>query len=187
MEDSTFKVVFAGNQGVGKSTLLCRFAEGTFQEELSEFEMKKRAVTINGNEYALAFFDTAGQERFRTLTSGYYSNTQAAILVYDVTDEQSYMDLPNWLRDVNRYSRDPVLMILANKTDLGNGKIELEEAQSYAEANRCKFFAVSAKDGSNIDQAFNALAEAIVAKKSSGDTAEPAAEEKKSSGCCTLL
>jgi len=186
MEDSTYKIVFAGDQGVGKTTLLCRFAEGTFQENIGEFEMKKRVATVDGQEVALGFFDTAGQERFRTLTSGYYTNTTAAIIVYDTSNEQSYIELPNWVRDVNRYSRDAVKMILANKTDLGSSKVDMEEAQSYAEANRCLFFAVSAKDGSNIDDAFNALVRTILAKKTkAGDDAAPAVEEK--SGCCTLL
>ena len=134
---------------------------------------------------ALVFFDTAGQERFRTLTSGFYNQTSAAIIVYDVTDEQSFIDLPNWVRDVVRYTKDTTLMILANKIDLGKGKIEFEEAQSYAEANRCKFFAVSAKDGTGIDEAFNSFIEAIAAKKKS--TEEAAAPAEKSKGCCTLL
>jgi len=185
MEESTFKVVFAGSEGVGKTTLLCRFAEGTFQENIGEFEMKKRVATVNGQEVALAFFDTAGQERFRTLTSGYYTNTSAAIIVYDVMDEQSYVDLPNWVRDVTRYSKDPVLMILANKVDLGKGKVELDEAQNYAEANRCKFFSVSAKDGTGIDEAFNCLVEEIIKKKRG--SVEPAAAGEKKSGCCVLL
>jgi len=184
MEDSTFKVVFAGSEGVGKTTILCRFAEGTFQENIPEFEMKKRVCNVDGKEYALAFFDTAGQERFRTLTSGYYTNTTAAVIVYDVNDEQSYTELPNWVRDVNRYGKEPVLMILANKTDLGKGNIDLDEAQSYAEANRCKFFAVSAKEGTNMDEAFDCLLQAIIKKK--GGETQPVVEEKKS-GCCVIM
>jgi len=187
MEDSTFKIIFAGNQGVGKTSLLCRFVEGTFQDNIGEFEVKKRAVTVDGEEYALAFFDTAGQERFRTLTSGYYTNMNAAVMVYDVSDEQSYIDLPNWVGDVKRYGRDAVMMILANKTDLGNGKIDLEEAQSYAEANQCKFFAVSAKDGSKIDDAFQALVEAVVEKKKAQVAADEPPPAPEKSGCCTLL
>jgi len=135
----------------------------------------------------LAFFDTAGQERFRTLTSGYYTNTTAAILVYDVTDDQSYTELPNWIRGVARYSKDPVLLILGNKTDLGQSKIDAEEAQNLADANRCKFFEVSAKDGTNIDQAFDYLVRTIYEKKRGHVEEAPAPEPEKKGGCCLLM
>ena len=144
---------------------------------------KKRVATVNGQEVKLVFFDTAGQERFRTLTSGYYTNTHVAIIVYDSNDEQSYIDLPHWVRDVTRYTKDSVMIILSNKCDLGKGKIEVEEAQSYAEANRCKFFTVSAKDGTGIDDAFNSMVQALLEKKNG--TADAAAEKK--SGCCLVM
>ena len=129
------------------------------------------------------FFDTAGQERFRTLTSGYYTNTNVAIIVYDVSDEQSYIDLPHWVRDVTRYTKDAMLMILANKSDLGNGKIEVEEAQNYAEANHCKFFTVSAKEGTGIDDAFQAMVQALLEKKNGSKEPEP----EKKGGCCLVM
>ena len=186
MEDeSTFKIILTGNTGVGKTSLLCRFAERTFQDDISEFEMKKRAVTVNGKTYTLALFDTAGQERFRTLTSGFYNNTHGAILVYDVTDEQSYIDIPNWLRDVNRYTTDPVRMILANKTDLGASKVDREEVASYADANRCSFYEVSAKEGTNTEEAFMHLVEELVEKRFGQKDEAPAEKEPK--GCCTLM
>ena len=146
-------------------------------------EQKKRVATYDGEEVKLVFFDTAGQERFRTLTSGYYTNTNVAVMIYDSNDEQSYIDLPHWVRDVTRYTKDAVLMILANKCDLGKGKIEVEEAQNYAEANRCKFFSVSAKDGTGIDEAFNAMVQAVVEKKKGSKDPEP----EKKGGCCLLM
>jgi len=189
MEDSTFKVVFAGHQGAGKTTLLCRFAEGTFQDNIPEFETKKRVMNVNGCDIAIVFFDTAGQERFRTLTSGYYSNSSGAIIVFDVSDEESYKEADNWVRDVKRYSsRDATLMLVGNKTDLGPPKVDLTEAQTFAEANHCKFFTVSAKDGTNIDDALNTLVEDILAKKKTDAPEEKTpAPEKEKSGCCTIM
>lgn len=143
-------------------------------------------MTVNGKSYTVALFDTAGQERFRTLTSGFYNNTHGAVLVYDATDEQSFTDIPNWLRDVNRYTTDPVRMIVANKTDLGAAKVDREEVASYADANRCSFYEVSAKEGTNTEEAFMHLVEELVEKRF-GQKDEEAPAEKEPKGCCILM
>jgi len=188
-DDSTFKLAFGGNQGVGKSTILCRFAEGTFQENIPEFEMKRRDVNVDGKEIGVAMFDTAGQERFRTLTAGYYANTAAAVIVFDVTDPESYEAVPNWVNDVRRYVKNATVMILANKTDLDDKKVDMDEVRSYADNNKFLFYPVSAKDGTNIDEAFNSLLKAVIAsrKKEEEDDDEQPQKPEKSSGCCTIM
>eukprot|EP00252_Welwitschia_mirabilis_P011167 TRINITY_DN2510_c0_g1_i2.p1 TRINITY_DN2510_c0_g1~~TRINITY_DN2510_c0_g1_i2.p1 ORF type:complete len:167 (+),score=26.44 TRINITY_DN2510_c0_g1_i2:436-936(+) len=117
-----FKVLLIGDSGVGKSSLLLRFTNDTFDDlpPTVGIDFRFRRMTIGGKRLKLAIWDTAGQERFRTMTSAYYRGAQGVILVYDVTRRETFTSLSEvWLKELDLYStyQDCVKMVVGNKID----------------------------------------------------------------------
>uniref|UniRef100_A0AAQ5X6R6 RAB18A, member RAS oncogene family n=1 Tax=Amphiprion ocellaris TaxID=80972 RepID=A0AAQ5X6R6_AMPOC len=129
MEDdilTTLKILIIGESGVGKSSLLLRFTDDTFDPEQSAtigVDFKVKTISVDGNKAKLAIWDTAGQERFRTLTPSYYRGAQGVILVYDVTRRETFTKLDNWLNELETYCtrNDLVKMLVGNKIDKVSG------------------------------------------------------------------
>jgi len=171
----TFKVIIIGNPAVGKTSLLIRYTDDKFEEEPSEtteVDNRLKQVTINGQELKLIYWDTCGQERFRTLTSSYYRGASAIVFVFSVTDEMSYEDIPEWIQSSVTYSRssvssdsqDEILKILiGNKIDVSESKrkISTSKAKKLADDHHMLYFETSAKDGTNVDECFKKVAELI--------------------------
>ncbi|XP_012588221.1 PREDICTED: ras-related protein Rab-18 isoform X2 [Condylura cristata] len=119
---TTLKILIIGESGVGKSSLLLRFTDDTFDPELAAtigVDFKVKTISVDGNKAKLAIWDTAGQERFRTLTPSYYRGAQGVILVYDVTRRDTFVKLDNWLSELETYCtrNDIVNMLVGNKID----------------------------------------------------------------------
>ncbi|XP_011804617.1 ras-related protein Rab-18 isoform X3 [Pongo pygmaeus] len=119
---TTLKILIIGESGVGKSSLLLRFTDDTFDPELAAtigVDFKVKTISVDGNKAKLAIWDTAGQERFRTLTPSYYRGAQGVILVYDVTRRDTFVKLDNWLNELETYCtrNDIVNMLVGNKID----------------------------------------------------------------------
>ncbi|XP_043823097.1 ras-related protein Rab-18 isoform X2 [Dromiciops gliroides] len=119
---TTLKILIIGESGVGKSSLLLRFTDDTFDPELAAtigVDFKVKTISVDGNKAKLAIWDTAGQERFRTLTPSYYRGAQGVILVYDVTRRDTFVKLDNWLNELETYCtrNDIVKMLVGNKID----------------------------------------------------------------------
>ena len=111
----------------------------------------------------LQVWDTAGQERFRTITQTYYKGAMGIILVYDCTEETTFNNISNWLKQIEAHASSGVAKVLvANKTDLPNRVISTERGQQLAEEYGLKFFETSAKTGSNINEMFFEVADQIV-------------------------
>ena len=100
--DYVFKILLIGNSAVGKSSLLMRFAEDIFSENFLPtigVDFKIRTFEAAGSKVKLQMWDTAGQQKFKTITSAYYRGAQGILLVYDITDKKSFTDLQQWLED----------------------------------------------------------------------------------------
>jgi len=178
-----YKIIILGNPNVGKTSLILRWAEGKFDEEGAEnVDSKTKSVMLGNKEVKLTVTDTAGQERFRTLTSSYYRNADAILVVFDITNEDSYTDVPAWVEEGQRYAVDSIMFLVGNKTDLSEERVtEATKAEEYAKDEEIAFYMeTSAKTGTNVDALFLA-----VAKKLEGsynpDGEEEAADTKKSS------
>ncbi|XP_032145756.1 ras-related protein Rab-18-like isoform X2 [Sapajus apella] len=122
---TTLKILIIGESGVGKSSLLLRFTDDTFDPELAAtigVDFKVKTISVDGNKAKLAIWDTAGQERFRALTPSYYRGAQGVILVYDVTRRDTFVKLDNWLNELETYCtrNDIVNMLVGNKIDKEN-------------------------------------------------------------------
>jgi len=160
----TFKVLLVGDSGVGKSSLLLRFATGEFEDDLQAtigVDFKSKIVTVGTEKVKLTIWDTAGQERFRTLTSSYYRGAHGIVYVFDVTRRETFESLGEiWMHEVGMYStiEDSIKMIVANKTDLAEQReVEREECIEFAKKHGCLYVETSAKGNVAVDQAFEEL------------------------------
>uniref|UniRef100_A0A914UYT4 small monomeric GTPase n=1 Tax=Plectus sambesii TaxID=2011161 RepID=A0A914UYT4_9BILA len=164
---TTLKVLIIGESGVGKSSLLIRFVDDTFDPEQPAtigVDFKVTTLTVDGNKVKLAIWDTAGQERFRTLTPSYYRGAQGVICVYDVSNRASYDRLQHWLTELETYSTktDVVKMLVANKIDREKREVTREEGLKFARKHCMLFIEASAKTRESVQCAFEELVEKVI-------------------------
>lgn len=177
--DYLIKLLLIGDSGVGKSCLLLRFSEDSFTPTFIStigIDFKIRTVEIDGKRIKLQIWDTAGQERFRTITTAYYRGAMGILLVYDVTDERSFLSIRNWIANIDQFASEGVNRILiGNKCDMTTRRvIEYSAGKMLADEYGIRFLETSAKNSTNVDEAFISLARDI--KKRAIDTVPIAAE-----------
>ncbi|CAF4146724.1 unnamed protein product, partial [Rotaria magnacalcarata] len=160
----TFKILIIGDSGVGKSSLMVRFVDDIFTPAYITtigVDFKMSTINVDGHQCRIQIWDTAGQERFRVITSTYYRGADGVIIVYDVTNGESFANLKDWITEMERHCDKTVPKILVgNKDDNDNelGKVVLtSDARAYAEQKVLPFFETSAKDNKNISEAFNEI------------------------------
>ncbi|OLY80358.1 Ras-related protein Rab-8A [Smittium mucronatum] len=163
------------NLGVGKSCLLLRFSDDSFTPSFITtigIDFKIRTIELDGKRIKLQIWDTAGQERFRTITTAYYRGAMGILLVYDVTDERSFNNIHNWIRNVEQHANEGVDKILiGNKCDIDERKvITTDQGKALANEYGLSFLETSAKSNINVEEAFYKLARHI--KKRLIDSAE---------------
>ncbi|KAK2707632.1 ras-related protein ORAB-1-like [Artemia franciscana] len=164
--DYLFKLLLIGDSGVGKSCLLLRFADDTYTESYIStigVDFKIRTIELEGKTIKLQIWDTAGQERFRTITSSYYRGAHGIIVVYDVTDQESFNNVRQWLEEIDRYACENVnRLLVGNKCDLAAKKVvDYQIAKDYADQLGIPFLETSAKNATNVEQAFLKMASEI--------------------------
>jgi small GTP-binding protein len=146
--DQIFKVILIGDWGVGKSSILHRVINDEFPSHSSTvgIEFMQKVIDLHKKKLILQVWDTAGQDRFNSITSTYYRSAVGALLVYDVTNRESFASLDTWIEELkSKTSENIVLMILGNKIDLGTARtVTFDEGFDYAKANSCLFSEVSA-------------------------------------------
>jgi len=164
--DYLFKLLLIGDSGVGKSCLLLRFADDTYTESYIStigVDFKIRTIELNGKTIKLQIWDTAGQERFRTITSSYYRGAHGIIVVYDITDQVSFNNVKQWLQEIDRYACENVnKLLVGNKCDLANKRaVDTKVAKEFADSLGIPFLETSAKNATNVEQAFLTMAAEI--------------------------
>uniref|UniRef100_A0A1A9ZE49 Ras-related protein Rab-21 n=1 Tax=Glossina pallidipes TaxID=7398 RepID=A0A1A9ZE49_GLOPL len=163
-----FKVVLLGEGCVGKTSIVLRYVEDKFNPQhistLQASFLTKKVNLDNGAKVQLNIWDTAGQERFHALGPIYYRGSHGAILVYDITDEDSFQKVKNWVKELKRMlGSDIVLTIAGNKTDLENERtVPFEDALDYADSVGAYYFETSAKANENIEKLFTELTEFMI-------------------------
>eukprot|EP00887_Chlorella_sp_A99_P006405 scaffold3.g6405.t1 len=165
--DFLFKLLLIGDSGVGKSCLLLRFADDTYTESYIStigVDFKIRTVELDGKVIKLQIWDTAGQERFRTITSSYYRGAHGIIVVFDVTDQDSFNNVKQWLNEIDRrahgYANENVnKLLVGNKVDLTSKRVvDSATAKAFADEIGIPYIETSAKNATN---AFMAMAAEI--------------------------
>ncbi|CAB9500135.1 Ras-related protein Rab [Seminavis robusta] len=166
--DYLFKVLIIGDASVGKSSMLLRFTDDSFDEHIQStigVDFKVKHMDVSGKRIKLTIWDTAGQERFRTLTSSYYRGAHGVVLVYDVTRTDSFENLEQWLKEVQLYSpnggENVVKLLVGNKIDLER-TVPREQAEAWARSQGMLFLEASAKTKLGIRQVFMEVVQKIV-------------------------
>ena len=154
-----YKLIFLGDQNVGKSCILNRFMNDTFTEEYQAtigLDFQSKNVQIDNQDIHLLLYDTAGQEKFRSLIPMYTRDSNIILLVYEINNKDSFIHLPDWLNDLSNVNKDDVIFALVgNKIDLEEKRqVSIEEGKSYAEQNGFLFHEVSAKTGEGFSDLF---------------------------------
>jgi len=201
--DHLFKLLLVGDSAVGKSSILLRFTDGTFDEEQNAtcgVDFKVKMLKQAGKTIKATIWDTAGQERFRTLTSSYYRGAQGIVLTYDVTRRETFYHINTWLEEVEKYTpggtKDVILVLVGNKVDLESERqVSTKEGEAWARQRGMLFIETSAKTKLGIQEVFQELVQKIletpalmyntISPKGKKDvSADLSQAQDDSQGCC---
>ena len=160
--DMIFKIVLIGDTSVGKTNILSKYLTDEFDAKSKatvgvEFGVKN--FKIENNIVKVQIWDTAGEERYRSITNAYYKGAKGSLLVYDITNKKSFENVEKWISDLKANADEDISMILlGNKTDLEDKRVvSTEEGKNKAEFYNLTFMETSALNGNNIQEAFNEL------------------------------
>ena len=168
-----FKLVIIGNSFVGKTSLMLRYADDVFKSKhISTIgvDFKIVNVEVDGTVVKLQIWDTAGQDRFRTISSTYYRGAHGAIIVYDVSSVDSFNKVEHWLEDMDTYKKNVYKIIVGNKNDntddsLNSKAVSSRDAQLLAKRLNLKLFETSAKENINVKEVFEDMARELLEKE----------------------
>lgn len=161
-----YKLVFLGDQGVGKTCIINRFVYDSFDKNYQAtigIDFLSKTMYLDDRTVRLQLWDTAGQERFRSLIPSYIRDSSVAVVVYDTTSRASFLNSSKWIDDIrSERGHDVVIMLVGNKTDLTDRRqISIEEGATKAAEEHIFFIETSAKAGFNVKQLFRRLAYAL--------------------------
>eukprot|EP00794_Sanderia_malayensis_P002460 gene2460-2833_t len=177
--DYLVKLLALGDSGVGKTSFLYQYTEGKFNPKFISTvgidfrEKHKHHHTINpdgtrskkAQRVHLQLWDTAGQERFRSLTAAFFRDAMGFLLMFDLTHEDSYVNVRSWLSQLqtHAYSENPMIVLIGNKADLEKErKVDFDDAKALADSLGLKYFETSAKSGDHVDDAIDALLDLVM-------------------------
>lgn len=196
-----FKLVFLGEQSVGKTSLITRFMydsfDNTYQATIG-IDFLSKTMYLEDRTVRLQLWDTAGQERFRSLIPSYIRDSTVAVVVYDITNYNSFQQTSKWIDDVRtERGNDVIIMLVGNKTDLSDKRqITTEEGERKAKELNVMFIETSAKAGYNVKQLFRRVAAALPGMESTTERSNkedlievklkdtPTAPEPQNGGWC---
>ena len=164
--DYLFKILIIGESGVAKTCLLLRFTEDSFTTTFLTtigIDFKIKIINLENKLIKLQIWDTAGQERFRTITKTYYKGAHGIILTYDVTDQDSFKNIRNWIKQIEANAQGNVKRVLVgNKCDKPDRVVTEEEGKKLADDYSMSFFETSAKTNKNVTEVFYHLTKEIL-------------------------
>ena len=169
--DYFMKIVLVGDSGVGKTNLVKRFIDGQVPENLTNtiaVDFFSKDLMIKNHSVKVQFWDTAGQEKYRAIANAYYKNAQGAIIVYEITNRETFENVSKWLQELNEFGEKGItVLLIGNKIDLKeNRQVSFEEGQKIADAKGALFFETSAKtnEENSVTKAFDKLISDMLSK-----------------------
>ena len=170
MEEINLKILLVGDTCVGKTSLLLRYIDDDFPDKhltTVGVEHLLKSFEYRGFNIQLQIWDTAGQERYRSVTNSFFHNADGILFVYDLTNENTFEGVKNWIEESEKRGNDAKKILLGNKCDLKHKKkVSDEEVKIYLKDNDLDFFETSAKENINIKEAFEKITELIFMGKS---------------------
>ncbi|KAF2905522.1 hypothetical protein ILUMI_00655 [Ignelater luminosus] len=162
---ATYKILVLGDSNVGKTCMVHRFCDERYYDTYIStigIDFKQKIINLDGVPVKLQIWDTAGQERFRTLTTAYYRGAMGILLMYDVTNLESYNHITYWLKNIEENASSDVVTVLAgNKCEAPERCVDLASGKKIAETFDLPFIEVSCKDNVNVEESFLMLARRI--------------------------
>eukprot|EP01118_Nematostelium_gracile_P008232 TRINITY_DN2728_c0_g1_i2.p1 TRINITY_DN2728_c0_g1~~TRINITY_DN2728_c0_g1_i2.p1 ORF type:complete len:196 (-),score=29.72 TRINITY_DN2728_c0_g1_i2:28-615(-) len=158
--DFLFKIIVLGGSGVGKSSILLRFCDGTFGENRTTiFDFKMHKLQLLKTKIKLQIWDTGSQERFKFLPRGYYQGAQGIIMCFDLTNPDWCSSVEVWLNEIrNNQAENATVILVGTKSDLHNQRVvQAEDALAFASKHNMQYIETSAKEGTNVNQLFETL------------------------------
>ena len=171
IKEYSFKIIIVGDISVGKTSIINRFVDNKFTEGIKSTlvneNLKKKIRIDNSTIVTLNIWDTIGDERFRILTHQFYQDSHGALLIFDITNKETFNKLEIWIKDIIQNTPpDCILMIIGNKSDLNkNREISYDDANILSQRFNIFYYEVSAKNGNNIALAFEQLTYRIIDKQ----------------------
>ncbi|KAI8643837.1 rab protein 6 [Parasitella parasitica] len=161
-----FKLVFLGEQSVGKTSLITRFMYDTFDNTYQAtigIDFLSKTMYLDDRTIRLQLWDTAGQERFRSLIPSYIRDSSVCVVVYDITNRNSFLNTSKWIDDVRaERGTDVIIVLVGNKTDLNDKRqVTVDEGEKKAKEYNIMFIETSAKAGYNVKALFRKIGQAL--------------------------
>ena len=176
MSEIDLKLLLVGDTSVGKTSILSKYIDDIFEEnQISTIgvEYKVKSLIINGRKINLRIWDSSGQERFRSITQSFFRNAEGILYIFDLTEKKTFEGVKQWLIDSESYNLNIKKILVGNKVDLvEKRKVEREIIDNFVKKIQLKYYEMSAKDGTNIDNVFRELAEMILSGFSEEDLNE---------------
>ena len=157
------KLLTLGNSSVGKSSIVIRYTENKFYSSYLTtigVDFLRKVITVGDKEINLQIWDSAGQEKYNSISKQYYNKADGIILVFDLNSRMSFDGMMNWLEEIEVSTAKGIpIVIVGNKCDLATREITTDEAYEFAETKNIPYFETSAMTGHNVNEAFNKLVE----------------------------
>ena len=168
--EEKINIMTLGNTTVGKTCFILKFTENRFQETYLVtigLDFKMKTIQIKEKKYKIFFYDTTGQERYKSIALNTIKNANGILLMYDITNEESFKSIPNWIQSVKDVKGNDFPMVLSgNKIDKKDErKISKKQGEELAANYNMEFFEISNKDGTNVEECGLALANKILEKR----------------------
>jgi len=210
MQSAFVKLVIVGDTNVGKTSLVNRYVEDAFSDNLGNtvgVDFFACKMQLFGQTHTVQLWDTAGQERFKSVVKCYFKSASGVLMIFDLTQRESYKNIESWLVDIDdNINPSTAKVLVGNKADLTDNRVvSYEEAREYAESKKMMYFETSAKSALGVDVLFESIVKSIVENMNAngGDQTrdstpsspirlggkgvnDPKPPAKSTSGCCNL-
>ncbi|KAH0795306.1 small GTP-binding protein [Histomonas meleagridis] len=171
LSEEKCKIVFLGETTTGKTSIICRYVNGRFNDNTSStigasFLNYRIDNAYNGQPIDLAIWDTAGQEAYRGLAPMYYRNTAVAVIVFDITQRDTFDQIHDWINEVRATDPKMLIVLVGNKIDLEeNRKVKTEEGEQTAQSIGASYCETSAKSGAGLNMLFDTILRLLVTNR----------------------